>query len=363
MASIQPAPKPQRGRRRGKPWLFAGLFLLIAGGVYSYIERPWEPRPAIVAVEVMAEGPHVQVLAVNGRVAARHAVKVRAAVTGQAIEVRAEEGASVSAGDVLVQLDTAQPMALLDQARAALDAGMVRQQQAQANVDRARALGENATRSAREDAELALSAASNEVSRLRAALDQAQSQLAQYTITSPLDGVILDRAVDRGQLVDTQTELFTIADLGQLLVETDVDEIYSSRIRAGLKALLRPAGDSVPQDGTVIFAAPTVDPSTGGRAIKIAFDSPVDLPVGLTVNANIIVSQTDAALSLPRSAIVSEGTQNHVLVLKNGIVAQRPIDFSDWPAERVVVTDGLAAGDVVILDPTAVSVGRAVVAG
>lgn len=219
MAPIQPAPKPQCGRRRGRPWLFTGLFLLIAGGVYSYIERPWGPRLAIVAVEVTAEWAHVQVLAVNGRVAARHAVKVRAAITGQAIEVRAEEGASVS------------------------------------------------------------------------------------------------------------------------------------------------AGDSVLQHGVVIFAAPTVDPSTGGRAIKIAFDNPVDLPVGLTVNANIIVSQTDAALSLPRSAIVSEGTQNQVLVLKNGTVAQRPIDFSDWPAERAVVTDGLAAGDVVILDPTAVSVGQVVVAG
>ncbi|HLV06234.1 MAG TPA: hypothetical protein VKY80_01015, partial [Croceibacterium sp.] len=106
-------------------------------------------------------------------------------------------------------------------------------------------------------------------------------------------------------------------------------------------------------------AAPTVDPSTGGRAIKIAFDRPLDLPVGLTVNANIIVSQSDSALSLPRSAIVSEGTQNHVLVLENGMVVQRPIEFSDWPAERVVVTDGLAVGDTVILDPTAVNVGQA----
>jgi multidrug efflux pump subunit AcrA (membrane-fusion protein) len=166
--------------------------------------------------------------------------------------------------------------------------------------------------------------------------------------------------MDRGQLVDTQTELFTIADLRRLLVETDVDEIYSSRIRAGLKVLLRPAGDSVPQDGTVTFAAPAVDPSTGGRAVKIAFDNPVDLPVGLTVNANIIVSQTEAALSLPRSAIVSEGMQNYVLVLENGIVAQRSIDFSDWPAERVVVTDGLAAGNVVILHPTAVTLVAAV---
>jgi membrane fusion protein (multidrug efflux system) len=162
-------------------------------------------------------------------------------------------------------------------------------------------------------------------------------------------------------LVDTQTELFTVADLGQLLVETDVDEIYSSRMRAGLKALLRPAGDSVAQDGTVIFAAPSVDPSTGGRAIKIAFDNPVDLPVGLTVNANIIVSQTDAALSVPRSAIVTEGTQNHVLVLENGIVTGRAIEFSDWPAERVIVTSGLVVGDQVVLDPDSVSAGQAAV--
>ena len=361
MASITAVSKPLRGGRRRLAWLAIGGLLLAIGLTYAFLERPWEARPAKVTVEIVSEGPVVQVLAVNGRVAASQAVKVRSAVSGQAIEVLAEQGASVRAGDVLVQLDTAQPKALLDQARAALDAGLVRQQQAQANADRARALGDNATRSAREDAELSLTAASNEVSRLRAAVDQAQSQLAQYTIPAPLDGVVLDRAVDRGQLVDTQTELFTVADLGQLLVETDVDEIYSSRMRAGLKALLRPAGDSVAQDGTVIFAAPSVDPSTGGRAIKIAFDNPVDLPVGLTVNANIIVSQTDAALSVPRSAIVTEGTQNHVLVLENGIVTGRAIEFSDWPAERVIVTSGLVVGDQVVLDPASVSAGQAAV--
>jgi len=359
-----PAPSaPKSWPRRHMAWLMAGAVLLVGGVVYAALARPWEPRPAVVAVEIVSEGPVVQVLAVNGRVAASQAVKVRSAVSGQAIEVHAEEGASVRTGDVLVQLDTAQPRALLDQARAALDAGLVRQQQAQANADRARALGDNATRSAREDAELSLTAASNEASRLRAAVDQAQSQLAQYTITAPLDGVVLDRAVDRGQLVDTQTELFTIADLGQLLVETDVDEIYSSRIQAGLKVLLKPAGDSVAKDGTVIFAAPSVDPATGGRAIKIAFDNAVDLPVGLTVNANIIVSETDAALSVPRSAIVTEGTQNHLLVLENGIVVERSIAFSDWPAGRVIVTDGLAAGDAVILVPAAVKPGQAAVAG
>lgn len=361
MASPQTAPKSARKGRSRWVWMAVGGVLLIAGA-YAFVQRPWQSRPAAVAVEIVAEGPITQALAVNGRVAARHAVKVRSAVLGQAIEVGAEEGASVAAGDVLLQLDASQAKAQLLQSTAALDAGLVRQQQAQAIADRARALGDNATRSAREDAELSLTAASNEVNRLSAAVEQAQSQLAQYTITAPLSGVVLDRSVDKGQMVDTQTDLFTVADLSQLLVETDVDEIYSSRIHDGLVALLRPAGDSVPQNGTVIFAAPTVDPSTGGRAIKIAFDTAVDLPVGLTVNANIIVSQTDAALSVPRSAIVTEGPDSHLLVLENGTVQQRAIAFSDWPAERVIVTSGLTAGDAVILDPAAVSVGRPAVA-
>jgi len=364
MASPQQSdsPKPVLRHRRHWRWLIAAAVLLAAAGAYALILRPWDSKPATVAVETLAEAPISQLLAVNGRVAARESVKVRSAVSGQVISVGAREGDIVTAGDMLVRLDTAQPQALVDQARAARDAGLVRQAQAQADADRARALGDNATRATREDAERTLTAATNEVARLTAALEQVQSQLGQYTINAPLSGTVLDRAVDQGQLVDTQTELFTVADLTELLVETDVDELYSSRIRQGLKALLKPVGDTVPQHGTVIFAAPTVDPSTGGRAIKITFDQPVELQVGLTVNANIIVAQTDAALAIPRGAILTEETRSHVLLVEDGVVVARDIEFSDWPAERVIVTQGLAAGDQVILDPDAVTPGRSVVA-
>ncbi|WP_127752989.1 MULTISPECIES: efflux RND transporter periplasmic adaptor subunit [unclassified Devosia] len=361
MAAPTPADKPDR-KRRWSWWQVLLVVAVLAVGLYAALARPWEPKPAPVAVENLAMGPFSQVLAVNGRVVARETVTVRSAVSALAVEVLASEGDLVAAGDVLVQLETSQPQTLVGQAQAALDAGMVSQAQAKANADRAIALGENATRSAREDAELALSAATNEVARLQAALEQAQSQLKQYTIVAPLTGTVLDRNVDRGQLVDPQTELFIIADIADLQVETDIDELYSSRIRSGLKALLKPVGDTVPQHGSVVFASPTVDPATGGRPIKLAFDQPVELPVGLTINANIIVSETDAALTVPRGAIVTEGTDSHVLVLEDGVAMVRPIEFSDWPAQRVIVTAGLDEGDQVILDPTAVQPGQSVVA-
>ena len=340
-------------------WIVLGL-IVVAGAGYAIWQQPWTTKPRAVAVEIVATGPAVQALAVNGRIAARQSVDVRAAVSAQALEVLAAEGQTVTAGDLLVRLDDASARAQVGQAQAALDAGLVQQEQARAAADRAVALGDNASRSARDDAELSYKAASNEVERLRAALAQAQTQLDQYAIKAPLSGVVLSRDVEQGQQVDPQTVLFTIADLANPLVETDVDEIYSSRMRVGLEALLLPAGESVARPGHVAFASPKVDADTGGRAIKIDFDTPVDLPVGLTVNANIVVSRIDAALTLPRRAIVTDGTTSHVLLIVDGKATERPVTFADWPADRVVVTDGVAAGDVVILDPTVVKPGQSV---
>ena len=355
----KPVQSSRASRKRRLSWWQVLLALVVvAGGVYAAVVRPWEPDVATVRVETLALRPYSQVLAVNGRVVPREEVSVRSSVSGLATAVSAREGDPVAAGDPLVQLDPSQPNAVVAQAQAALEAGIVRQTQAQATVERAKALGDNAPRTALEDAQLALAGATNEVARLTAALEQAQSQLAQYTIRAPIDAVVLERAIDRGQLVDPQSVLFRVADLTELLVETDVDELYSARIKSGLAALLKPVGDTVAKPGRVVFAARTVDPATGGRTVRIAFDESVDLPVGLTVNANIIVSATEQALTIPRSAIVTEGADSHVLILENSVATVRAIEFSDWPSQRVVVTAGLAEGEAVILDPAAVEAGQ-----
>lgn len=350
----------RNSRRRGRTWLWLLLGLAVAAVLYVALARPWEPRVSVVAVETVTPGTVTQVLAVNGRIAPRLSVNVRSAVTAQALDVLADEGDRVAEGEVIVRLDVSQPQSQVVQAQAALDAGLVRQRQAQSAFDRATALGDNVSRSSREDAELALASATNEVERLRGVLDQNQNQLALYTITAPLTGVVIMRGVDEGQLVDTQTELFTIADLTTLVVETDVDEVYSARIRVGLPAVLKPAGDSQSRTGAVSFAAPRVDPATGGRAIRIAFDEPVSLPVGLTVSANIIVGEYPNSLSVSRGAILNEGSQSRVMVIEGGVAVLRDIVFSDWPAERVIVESGLAEGDQVILDPAVVTPGQAV---
>lgn len=343
-------------RKLRNRWLVIAL-ILAAAAAYAGLERPWETKPIAVAVEILVSGPVSQVLAVNGRIAARTSVTVRAAVSAQALSFHADEGEHVTAGQVLLMLDTAIIDVQVEQATAALESQQALQRQARATVDRARALGPNSPRSVLEDAEFRLTSIQQETARLEAALRQVQRQLAQFTVRSPMTGVVVTRGVNLGQLVDLQTELFVIADVGDLVVETDVDELYSAYMRDGLKVLLKPVGTSIVRGGRVVFTAPTVDSSTGGREIKIAFDEKVSLPVGLTINANLIVNEVENALSLPRRAIVIDGGQSHVLVLENGVAVQREIGFSDWPSERVIVTEGLREGEAVILDPAALTPG------
>ncbi|SMQ86342.1 RND family efflux transporter, MFP subunit [Devosia lucknowensis] len=362
MAKSETSPRPVTRRRKWR-WGWIVLFLIVAGAcAYALVERPWEPKPKAVATETIAPAPVTQVLAVNGRIAARKSVTIRSAVSAQALSVNADVGDVVEDGEVLVALDASVVQAQVQQARAALDAQQVKQRQAEATASRSQALGDNATRASREEAELALAATVNETARLQAALEQVERQVAQYSVQAPMSGVVLSRGFDQGQLVDTQTELFVIADTADLVVETDVDELYSSRVSTGLKAMLKPVGASIAQEGTVTFAAPTVDPSTGGRAIKITFDDQVTLPIGQTVNANVIVDEVPDALSVPRSAIITNGAQSHVLVVDGGVASERSIVFNDWPAERVIVTEGLSTGDVVIVDPTALKSGDLVTA-
>src|SRR5690606_12353894 len=196
-----------RQERLRNRWLLVAA-LLAAAAIYVGIERPWETKPVTVAVETLASGHVSQILGVNGRIAARNSVTVRAPVSAKALSVHADEGDHVMAGQVLLSLDTAIINSQVEQAAAALESQQAQQRQARATVDRARALGPNSPRSALEDAEFRLTSIQQETARLEAALRQVQRQLDEFTIRSPMTGVVVTRGVDLGQLVDLQTELF-----------------------------------------------------------------------------------------------------------------------------------------------------------
>ena len=341
------------GRRKVVLGLSA-LGALGAGGAFLTFHNP----PPWVATEVMTLAPVSLVLALNGHVRARAEVAVRPLVSAYVTKVAVTEGQRVARGDLLVALDDRQVEARRDQARAALEVQKAREAQARSAARRAQGLGASViSRADAEAAELALATAEGESLRLSAALAEVERELAHYRLIAPTDGVVLSRRVEEGQQVTLQDTLMTLADPEDILVEAEVDELYARRIGEGLSARLRAIGQSDIGDGEVSFAAPRLDPDSGGRRIEVSFLEPAELPIGLTVEVNLIVAQYPEALSLPRSALVRRGAAWHVLVAEKGRAVVRPVEIIDWPSERVMLTAGLQSGEQVILDPANLSPG------
>jgi RND family efflux transporter MFP subunit len=322
--------------------------------------QPWTTPAVAVAVETVALGPVTRVLAVNGRIAGVRSVDVQPLVSGTLVAVPVAEGDTVIPGQVLMQLDTAAQQAFVRQAMAGLDAALVAQEDARATLARTRALGSTEARVVLESAVRAEQTATQEVARMTALLEQAEIQLAKFTIRAPIAGTVLVLHADPGQSVDPATALLTIADLGQLVVETDVDESYATQIRTGQPAALQLSGEDIVHAGHVSFVSQRVDTDTGGLAIKLTPDGPLSAPIGLTVTANITVDDRVAAITVPRAAIIKEATGDAVLLVTDGKASRRAVQVIDWPAARLIVTDGLVDGDLVITDATGLADGQAV---
>lgn len=313
-----------------------------------------------MAVETVALAPVTRVLAVNGRIAGVRSVDVRPLVSGTLVEVLVAEGDTVARTQPLTRLDTSAQQAVVKQALAGLDAAFVAQQDASATHARTKALGTNAARVVLESAARAEQTAAQEVSRMGALLEQAQIQLERFTLRAPMAGTVLVMQADPGQSVDPTTVLMSIADLGQLVVETDVDESYATQVRTGQTAALQLSGEGAVRAGHVSFVSQRVDADTGGLAVKLTPDVVLSAPIGLTVTANITLDDRAAAITVPRAAIVSDAAGDSVLVVTDGHVQRRAVQVIDWPAARLIVTEGLDPGDVVIADATGLSDGQAV---
>ncbi len=334
-------------------WIAVGLAIVVAGGL-AYRGLTRLPQLAVAKVESQAVE---RVLAAVGRVRAEERVSVYARTAGQILSLVKDEGDHVAAGDLLGEIDAGQPRAVLAQRKAAVTAQRRQLEQSKRDLARAQSLLAKGfiTRAGFETARLAVQRDVEQLTQLEAAVAEIERRLDDYRIVAPMAGRILLRPVDPGQVIDVRTQIFELVSQGAPEVETDVDETVAGALRVGMRARLAPAGmQGAIIAGHVNFIAPRVEPTTGGRTVRLSFDSPPkDIPPGLSVDVNITVETRDKALTLPRGAIASAEGESYVIVVRSNKTERQVVSFIDWPAERVIVTSGVSEGDDVAIDPLA----------
>lgn len=268
----------------------------------------------------------------------------RAAAIGQLVYTREMKEAQSGVAWEQVQLAEAQ--------LAQLKAGPTPEQlaQAQAAVDAAKAQLDLAKSPfTQKDLEIARA----QVAQAQSAVDLIKTQMADTTITSPIDGVVSDRYLSVGALAAPNVPIVTVTSLA-LEVNLAIEEARIGQIQVGLPVTATVSAYPDEQfEGVVTTVAPTVDPKTRTITTKVEVKDPQQqLKAGMLVKVTLGSGSSDG-LFIPASAITRRNGKDIVFVVNGGRAAVREIRVGEPSQERVEVIEGLTAGEMVVLEPQA----------
>ncbi|MDH5638548.1 MAG: efflux RND transporter periplasmic adaptor subunit [Nitrospinota bacterium] len=353
--------------------VFAGL--ACNGGANGKPEK--EPR----AHKVVRDDLVVSVSA-TGVVEPEYKVEVKSKASGEILEFPHEPGDSVKKGEVLIRLDqkteqrnVALMEADLSKARAELESAKADLLEKNLALKRTRTLLEKQLISGQElDSAVAHAAvAQARVSQIGAIIEKAslvvedaRERLAETVIESPIDGVIVEKTVERGQIITSGitsvtggTRLLVVADLTRLYVYALVDETDIGQVAMDQKVTV--SVDAYPEqefDGVVQRIYPvgeTSDNITVFRVkVEILGDRKTLLRPGMTANVDIILRKRPNALIVPDEAVAYDPDDEKkgavtVKTAKGNIVRQ--VTLGETNGFETEVTTGLKEGEMVLIKP------------
>jgi HlyD family secretion protein len=309
-----------------KKYLIILVFILLGGaaaGFYFYKRTP-EITYKTAKIE---RGTIISTVAATGNLSAVTTVQVGTQVSGTIQKLYVDFNSRVKKGQAIAEIDPALFNASVEQAQGNFFSAEANVQKAKvAQADAERTCGRNrkllsdgiisqgdfdAAETALQSAKAAVKAAEGALAQTRGSLMQAKTNLRYSVIRSPVDGVIISRAIDVGQTVAASFQtptLFTIAqDLTKMQIEVSVDEADISRIKLDQKANF--TVDSYPEQtfrGKVvqIRSAPVINQNVVTYVVVVNVDnSDMKLKPGMTANVSVEVAKKDDALKLPPAAL------------------------------------------------------------
>ena len=376
--------------------LWIGGAVLALGAAFA--AWSWWHGPQVEAARVVRRDI-VQSVVAAGRVARPHRVDIGAQVVGTVVEVPVSQGQAVKAGAPLIVLDAAESAAVVLQAETAvvlaearlrqleeLQLPVARQalRQGEVNLANARSQYERQVRlkesgfvgdAALDDARRNVDVAQTQVETARkqvetaqpagsdaavavSSLRQARASLAaararhQYTtIRAPVDGTLIARDVERGDVVQPGKALMVLSPSGETELVLQLDERNLALVRVGQKALA--SADAYPAErfgAELVYINPGVDAQRGTVEVKLRVtEPPAYLRDDMTVSVDIEIARRAAALTLASDAVRdATGREPWALAVREGRARRQPLKLGLRGEGAVEVIDGLAEGEMVV---------------
>ncbi|QTL04836.1 efflux RND transporter periplasmic adaptor subunit [Aquabacter sp. L1I39] len=362
-----------------------GLGLALTLAVTGPARADAQPAQGSKGLTVTVTRPQTRLmtetLLATGSLKAREEIQIGPEVEGyRLIELLADVGDRVEKGQVLARLSRdmlqvqlaqntangARAEAAIAQQRATLDQMLAQETEATSAVDRARQLRKTGviSQEALDERERAVKVAAAQVAATRQALlaaeadaklvkaqrDEIELRMQRTEVRSPEAGVILTRDARVGSIVlSTRSDpLFRIAKNGAIDLEAEVPEASMPRIAVGQRVEVTPAGFTKPVQGEVRLISAQLDKSTRLGNVEIALPENAQLRPGTYARGLIEIGRREG-LVVPQSAVLFDAKGAYVLVVTDGIVAERRVEPGLKDDGRVELVHGVSASDQVVV--------------
>jgi membrane fusion protein, multidrug efflux system len=298
-------------------------------------------RPnATLSVEtvVVAPTPFREILRATGTLRAREAVTIRSERAGVVRAIGFDEGTRVAAGDVLLEIDDRDLVAVHQRAAARLEL-------ATASERRLRELV--ATKNASQatyDTTLA------ELHVARAELALAAADLAKTVIRAPFDAVAGLREISVGTYLAPGAAIVDLAAVDTLKLDFGLPERYQRALEVGTAITFGVPGLAGTFGGRVYAMEPSIDVDTRSLRLRAEVPNPDGvLRPGAFAEIEVALDEIPDAILIPAIALVPGVRQPTVLVVVDGVVESRAVEVGVRTTEAVRIDAGLAPGDRVIV--------------
>ena len=375
---------------RGGPMrlaLIAAVLLALAGAAYVAIpyvkSRAFKLEVELTEIALVSPAQAQVELTSTGYVKPQTTSLVTSKVMGKISKMLVTQGARVNAGDVLFELEVSDQKAEIAARQAQVAAARARAQTTRANLaeielqaGRAASLAEQGVRPGSQAEDLAarakaaaeqVRAAEAEVRAAQATVNALSVNLDSYTVKAPISGTVLSDPPEIGELIGPAlgAGVIEIADLGSLMVETDVPEGRLHMVKVGGPCeIMLDAFPGKRYRGTTREIVPRVDRAKATVTVKVGFTDPADgvLP-DMSARVSFLAQALDdeaikapPKLVVPRAAVVERAGAKMVFVVDDGRVRMTPITIAgtDTGSEAMIeLQSGPSAGTRVVKDPPA----------
>ncbi|MDP8257609.1 MAG: efflux RND transporter periplasmic adaptor subunit [Candidatus Alcyoniella australis] len=311
-----------------------------------------DQAPVKVRATTIAAQPFSRIIEFSGSIEAVNDVTVISETAGRVVIDRLEIGARVKKGDALVSVDSEPYRIELDAAQAAVSQATVGLEQAQDQLDRAGLLHDKQLISdadfdqikyAQRNAQAVLESA-------EAKLSLARRSLRNATVRAPFDGVIADDLVSLGDTLGQGTAVAQLVDPGQLQLMIGVGQEEIDAVQPGMEARLSipTLGESELRANVARVGVKALEPTMTYPVQLELIDPPDSVRVGMIATVQIPVLSIEQAFSVPIDAVFQRYGKSYVFLIDNGAVREQQVTPGPQNGRRVVLQDGVEAGDAIV---------------